>query len=1078
MTRNSLLAKVTALPHTARFRALHEAGVASRTKPGLAAELDGWEKGDWQERLFCVQACTGSKDTHRLRRMVQDPSRWVSSLALLLLADFGDDQVLLDLLDTLSHRRKVLTLRRLRKRARFAVIDRFLQAGFTRSVPRTAEMLHFGSAKMVRRHLRRVERDGCPRLWRNLAWYHPRLAVAAILDRLTTQIPPDALLLANASDVLMHAGRKTPEAVHRLARVVASFLPLARIIPVRALRQCPDEFATILLETDDPQPLDLLPVAHRLDPTLRLRILREQPAALPVQADWLRRLSVADRQVIFRIFGNSWRNREGFIPVDLLACLPAPERVSEAERISALPELAARPCLPALYAGYLPWPRLRECADHFLSNPDGEWRGWGWEAIGTGLRYHQGEAATVLAMIRQRKQEQDPVRVVILQQLAALPGRTWKESHLDDLTEIIRASLDAADLSRSSVLFLSDLAQKQLGRQPVWAVRQLASIYRERGHLGNCRLGPRIGHALAIALETEFLVASKGWGRESRVGWLLWFASALGHRLAACARLLQQFMELLKQSGHYQQAIIVLLRRHLPHAEFTSLVQSLVSTHESWASIPEIFRYLHRQRQDLLEPFLCKPKLTWRGGSSINLIDLLPRDGYQRYTLSQQTVLGRTLSGLIGPPSGHVKNQDVRNILRTLRRLALLPALGGQSLVELSEDKRPAVADAATRALGRLDGSQGLPALFTALGDARARIAICALQRSIADMPPERAFTELAKAPLGKVTVAKETARLMGAYGGAKGYRWLVRLAGKHPYRDVRIAILRALWNHLDQPESWSILRKAARTNDPQILDAVARLPAAGLSEKARRRWIRMLAGLAGHPDTGVRLTIFRRFINLPLPDPSGSLLRSALESLTALTVDEREAAARVIMANATPADAPAVARGVEKMLGLRRSLHDFTKVISSMDPGDASARRRMQPTARAMLKTLQADPLTAGMRLNLCAALLEVDDFARELESLPQSGVPLPAVATEAIAGIGKLAKTKRRVDLPGLEGRLAAAEDPNARVLAFHALVAQATDPDGWTETRRARLEGYRKDPSPIVAISAQFFFDADRS
>ena len=45
------------------------------------------------------------------------------------------------------------------------------------------------------------------------------------------------------------------------------------------------------------------------------------------------------------------------------------------------------------------------------------WRGWGWAALLTGLRYHRDEAAAVLGMIRKRKFEQDPVRLLILQNL-------------------------------------------------------------------------------------------------------------------------------------------------------------------------------------------------------------------------------------------------------------------------------------------------------------------------------------------------------------------------------------------------------------------------------------------------------------------------------------------------------------------------------------------------------------------------------------------------------------------------------------------------------------------------------------
>ena len=74
----------------------------------------------------------------------------------------------------------------------------------------------------------------------------------------------------------------------RLVRVLARFIPLSQLRPARALFHRPKEFATIVLESDGSQPFSLLPVAHKLEASIRLRILREQPSALPLQANWLR----------------------------------------------------------------------------------------------------------------------------------------------------------------------------------------------------------------------------------------------------------------------------------------------------------------------------------------------------------------------------------------------------------------------------------------------------------------------------------------------------------------------------------------------------------------------------------------------------------------------------------------------------------------------------------------------------------------------------------------------------------------------------------------------------------------------
>ena len=88
----------------------------------------------------------------------------------------------------------------------------------------------------------------------------------------------------------------------------------------------------------------------------------------------------------------------------------------------------------------------------------------------------------------------------------------------------------------------------------------------------------------------------------------------------------------------------------------------------------------------------------------------------------------------------------------------------------------------------------------------------------------------------------------------------------------------------------------------------------------------------------------------------------------------------------------------------------------------------------------------------------------------------PISAVAAEAIAAIEQFGQTVNRKNLPQLEARLAAADDPHLRLLAFNALLVQARDHNRWDEARRSRLNAYRNDPAPLVAIRAQFFFDAD--
>ena len=415
-------------------------------------------------------------------------------------------------------------------------------------------------------------------------------------------------------------------------------------------------------------------------------------------------------------------------------------------------------------------------------------------------------------------------------------------------------------------------------------------------------------------------------------------------------------------------------------------------------------------------------------------------------------------------------------MLKAMSFLALLPASDPSRLIDLSKDIRPVIADAAIRALGRLDAGQGLPTLISALGDNRARLAIYALRQAMADLPAESVIAVLRNVPMDKVTVAKETIRLVAEYGGAAGFDWLLARAKQDLHRDVRIAVLRGLWDHLEHPEAWTLLAEAAQSPDGQILNGVVRIPVDRLSEGSRRRLIDLLAGLANHTDAIIRLTVLRRFIEMPLPDDEGRLIHAALALLTAASLDEREAAAKVIAANSTANDAVGIADVVARMLDQRRPLHDFVGFITARALADASYRRRLEPMARAVIKALRVDPITAGLRLNLASGFLGPEGFEQELQELAEIEFPISAIMQEATVVIEQFSQTSNRSKLPQLEDRWASSNDPYFRLLAFMALLAQSRDEKRWDDARRIRLTGYRNDPAPLVAIRAQFFFTAD--
>src|SRR4029079_2186662 len=98
-----------------------------------------------------------------------------------------------------------------------------------------------------------------------------------------------------------------------------------------------------------------------------------------------------------------------------------------------------------------------------------------------------------------------------------------------------------------------------------------------------------------------------------------------------------------------------------------------------------------------------------------------------------------------------------------------------------------------------------------------------------AELRPAEVLALLGKAPMGKVTVAKEVLRLTGEQAGEDASRLLLALDRSDLHRDVRIALLRALWDHLDRPEAWAIFERAAADPDWVLASRLADIPVARL---------------------------------------------------------------------------------------------------------------------------------------------------------------------------------------------------------------------------------------------------------
>ena len=1074
MTLPTLLAELETATYDNRVRRIVALGQRARTEAAVAALLQTLAAAEgFYERQLALLACYGSADGARVLAGLADPSRLLRGLALNLVAKTCTDAQVRAAFATLPRRAQPKLLRHLRQRGRVAVIDSMLAELAARADERLAQFLFFGSAALVATHVAAVLPGWGSIDWERLAKYHPALAFTQLHEQQLTQTAPDARLLYHVNSVLPALAERAPDHALTLLRGLLRHEAPVRIVLQAVAERRPNEVVDLLLAHEDGATarLDLNRLVPRLTEARLLAVLRHRPAFVADHAAWLHRVPPPMRRAAFEVAGNGWRSAEGVVPAPVVARLPGALRAAEARRHLALPALAARPAQRLPYAAFLPWEEARTVLDPYLRNPDADLRTLALAAQLEVARYHRAQLPAALALVRARANEQDPVRQAMLAALAALPPARWQAAQLEDISQIIRDALNAADLSAATARAAEQLVVALVPGQPEWAAAWLGELVQARGVLYFPALADRLHDADVWHLAPALLPVLRAWATREREALLVAAARSLGRRLRVFPELtvlLARVLATTRQS-YVAAQILQLLAEYQP-ARFAALVPALLREDPSVVTLFPVYSYLHRRRQDLLTPFLGQRAYKGRFSTGKTRFVLPLLAGFYRWTPAQQRLFAETLTQLT-----HDEQRDTPALFQALHQLAALPAVVPTRLLEMADARteRLALRDTALRALARLDDGQGVPVLVEALADARARVAIYALRSTLLEMPAPRALALLQAVPTNKVTVAKEVLRLLGELDTPAAYPLLLDMAARPLHRDVRVALLRALWGHLERPETWPLLRAAAADPDPAVAAGVAWIPTDRLAPLVQQQVLALLAALLGHPEAPLRVQVLGRCAALPLADPGRVLLPPLLAALRSPLPDEYGAAARALFATYAVPHPAAVAETVAQVRPARRTLQ---AVLTALHAALASNRSRLQPAVAGILAALRPDPLTVRLRVQLAVAglpWLALASFLIELAAADVLDAESVVAAAQAIAAGGPRFGPPPDDALLAFEHDLAQSSDARLRRLALAALQAQATQPAGWTIALRNRLARYGQDPAPLVAAAAQFIF-----
>ena len=1065
MNLADLQAELETLPYHERMTRVIALGRA----PENALVIDQMEAGAHDLRWLALQSCFGSGDGARVLRLLADPSRLLRKCALGLIAQVGTDAQATSALEAVLPKQRSRLLLHLFRRRRHSVIETYLQAVANRDYAALIDSLAFGAASTVRALLPLVHDQFDTNDWARLARFHPDIALETLQAQASQADRPDAGLVYRANSVLPITPETRPQATLALVQTLTRHIPLTSLYIESLAGRLPVEMADLILSTELAPAMPLVRVLPRLDGDRLVALVARCRAQSSQFAQWFARVAPALRTRLYGHFGRGWEDKEGCIAPAIVALLPREPREQEARRHLGLPALAARPAQRLPYAAFLPWDEARQTLQPVLGNPDPDLRVVAHATLAGAAKYHRERLPELLALQIARKNEQDPVRLAMLTGLAALPPGIWKLEHLDDLAQLLRNALDAADLSGMSAGAMERLVAYLLPFHPNWCAGWLATLARERG-LTMPTLENRISDRDMQTLAPFLAPVLHEW--EAREGWynILRLAVSLGRRLrvfdALCVIL--ERMTRIPSAQSLSESALSLLAKHQPE-RFAALVPRLLDADPSWATRSTVYDFLHRKRQDLLTPYLGFKAYAGRFSTGQTRFILPLNNGFVRWTARQQQIFADVLGGVT-----HETGRDTPSVLTVISRLAALPAPIPTRLTELASlySKPPAARDAALRALGKLDSGGGVATLLDAMSDDRGRVAIYALRRALLEMPPARALETLRGVPTEKVTVAKEVIRLLGELKTPEAYQHLLALNARDLHRDARIALLRALWDFLDRPASWDILEQAAQSPDEAIAAHVSRIPAAGLSLSAQSRLIGVLAHLLAHPAHKARLDALNRCATLPVTDREHRLLPLFLHALSSRVEDERQAASDAAFMTYTGRDAPLVGQVTRQLLPDRRAL---TTLVNALIRKMNDNRAALLPTARAVLDALQSDPLTTQLQVRLALQSLPGMEVADLLQQMAASRALHADALHTVLSALGLLISGRRDAMLADLEAALAPSDDRYLRRLALAALVAQAGGPTGWTDERLARLNQYRADPAALVGEAAQFTFPA---
>lgn len=1062
-----ILAQVEPMSDPQRWRHMLELGRRARIDEAVRDQIYALAAAtNFFPRRLAVMSSFGSGDADIIAAALTGPSLKLSSLAQqAAVAHFSEEQ-LAELAIRLPTRRRKHLLQRCAQKHLTGVIERVFDR-----LSRQEQLAlvscagaAFVSAKLADPDF--AEALG-PNDWGRIARRYPVIAREALTSRLSRETePPHHLIAAIRLAITRMAVISASDAL-ALLESAAARAPIASLSYHVLAPLYPQRIAELLLaDSAEATPSIPLAVLRKTHDETRLALLRLRGAGV-YDYEFSRLAPIARKRLYDNGLIEAARNDAGALPAEFVAKLPRAARIDEAQRAWDAPKYAALPVMRLPYLAFMSFDEALSRGRAYSSQPDGDLRAAANAAIIGSGRYEPAQLPTILDFVLAKKNEQDPVRAAMIDALAKLPPTRWTPEHLPALTGIIDAALNARDCSAQTLARAAELVMRMAPQHIDFSARELTRLSEKSGNAPHVDLEGRLTDAQMAPLTPHILPLIKTWLARSQSYAIFSFLRSFGKRLRAAPQLLDQLVKMTADTRRdvATSALDLLVSTHVRDIT-DDLIPRLLKADPGWILTNAVSTHLNARRQDLLTEFL-EPRV-YSGRFSTYKTAFLPafNSGFDRWTEKQQNRYADSLFSI-----ARSAKRSVWELRGAVSTLADMPAADASKIERLAalDNKDSFLRDVALTALGRLDGWRGLPVLTAALDDERARIAIYALRRTLLDMPADAALEILRCAPLKQVTVAKEVVRLAGDIEGDAARRLLSEFVlNENLHRDTRIATMRALWNYLDDDETWDVLQRAAQS-DQATARSTIRIPQDRLSPPARRRLAGHLTLLLKHESSQVRLETLQRLVSMPVALDRGSPLLTVLRELLAQPTDAEIANAAAALTLCTPAE-DALALG--ETFAAAPTPRALLSIVGALTAQSRSRPARITPVAQTLVDRLVDARRHVGLATRLAFAALPASALETTIRRLADSKSLHAGALMEALAVLPTVANLRRAADLDQLEPRLCAMDDPAVRRIGLGILSARSAT-QGWSAAARERLALYRADRAALVSEAADLIF-----